>query len=308
MPWVVCHTVAFGHEVHEAVGGGGGADAAEGAHDDGARWDLKVRFERQDHAPTQPGLRKFLRHARDAQPDARQRHEQIMRPQLDLRVDAHAAREKILLHIHARACLALKQDQGELRDLRHGIALSKITRIVRRGNEHGMRIHAVADVVDAAVLHFAGKGDVHLPAVQIIEHHAARAVENADANIGVCFMERLQPREKVRFRHRVTRADDELAREELARLGELFLAVSQQPQRVRHIFQQRLPLRGQAHALGAARKQPHLKLLFELLDRLAHRGLRNIQVLRRSGDIPHPRDLFKHPVQLQLDCHPASPH
>ena len=53
-------------------------------------------------------------------------------------------------------------------------------------------------------------------------------------------MERLQAREKIRLRHGVARADDELAGEKLPRLRELFFAALNEPQRVGDIFLQEL--------------------------------------------------------------------
>ena len=64
------------------------------------------------------------------------------------------------------------------------------------------------------------------------------------------------------------------------------------------LVQQKLSLAGQDDAARAARKQPDLQLLLQLLDGLADCRLGYKQVLRRSGDIAHAGDLLKDAVKL----------
>ena len=210
---------------------------------------------------------------------------------------------EIALDIQTGAGLAFEQNQREFRDLLHGIRMVEVAVIVRRGDKDGMRVHAVAHAVDLRVLLFACKGDIHLTAAQIVEHHPARAVQDADADVRICLVERLQTRDEICFGHGVARADDQLTGQQLPRLRQLFLSVLDQPQRARYILEKRPPFRGQHHAARAPGEQAHLKLLLELLDRLADRGLGNIQILRRCGDIAHLGYLLKHTVKLQFDCH-----
>ena len=129
---IVGHFVAFRDEIHEAVGRGGRRDVAQRAHADRARRDLKRRADRQDHAPAEAGLRKFLRHARNAEADPRQRNEQVVRAELDLRLQADAVLLEILLNIGAGARLALEQDEREGRDLLERVGVVKITVVIRR--------------------------------------------------------------------------------------------------------------------------------------------------------------------------------
>ena len=55
-------------------------------------------------------------------------------------------------------------------------------------------------------------------------------------------MKRLQARKKIRLRHGIAGSDDELAGEKLPRLGKLFLAALDEPQRVGDILLQELSL------------------------------------------------------------------
>ena len=116
-------------------------------------------------------------------------------------------------------------------------------------------------------------------------------------------MKRLQPRKEVRLRDRIACADDEFAREQLARLRKLFLSALDEAQPMRNIVEKKLSLARQDDAARAARKQPDLQLLFQLLDGLADCRLGNKQILRRGGDIAHAGDLLKDAVKLQFDCH-----
>ena len=226
-----------------------------------------------------------------------------MRAELDLRLQADAVLLEILLDIGAGARLALEQDEREGRDLLERVGVVEITVVIRRGDEDLMGIEAVADGIGVLVLRLAGKGDVDLPRVQIVEDHLARAVEDADLDGRIVLMKGLEPGDQIGLRYRVARADDQLAREQLARLRELFLAALDEAEAVRDIVQQHLPLARQHNAARASGKQPYLQLLFELLDGLADRGLGDIQILRRGGDIAHAGDLLKDAVKLQFDCH-----
>ena len=281
MPQVVGHFVAFGDKVHKAVRGRGRRDIAQRTHTDRARRDLKVGAQRQDDAPSKAGLRKLLRHAGHAKADAGQRNEQIVRTQFDLWLDAHAMLLKKLLDIDAGACLALQQDQRECRDFFHGMYVVKIAVIIRRGDKELVCVEAVPDGIRVLVLRLAGKRDVDLTGVQIVEHHLARTVQDTDLDGGIVLVECLKARNQIGLCDRIACTDDQLTREQLARLRELFLAALDEAEAVRDIVQQHLPLARQHNAARASGKQPYLQLLFELLDGLADRGLGDIQILRR---------------------------
>ena len=88
--------------------------------------------------------------------------------------------------------------------------------------------------------------------------------------------------------------EDKLSQaQQLLRLGELVLAGSQQPQRVADVLIEHLSLSRQGHAAGGAGKQTSLQSRFQLLDRLAHSRLGDIQVFCCRRDIPGFRHLFK---------------
>lgn len=159
----------------------------------------------QDHAPAEAGLRKFLRHARNAEADPCQRDEQIVRAELDLRLQADAVLLEILLNIGAGARLALEQDEREGRDLLKRVGVVKITVVIRRGDEDLVGIEAVADGIGVLVLRLAGKGDVDLPRVAIVEDHLARAVEDADLDGRIVLMKGLEPGDQIGLRYRVAR-------------------------------------------------------------------------------------------------------
>ena len=179
---------------------------------------------------------------------------------------------KIALDIDAGAGFAFEQDQRQRRDLLHRVDLIEF-QIIRRGDEDRMRVDAVPHAVDRLVRRFAGERNIHLPGMKVIEHHGRRAIQDADADVWIVLVERLEPGEQIGLRDRVARADDQLAGQQLARGGDLFLAALEQAERVAHVFEQQLALARQADAARAAREEPDLQLLFELLDRLAHRRL-----------------------------------
>ena len=82
-------------------------------------------------------------------------------------------------------------------------------------------------------------------------------------------MERLKARNQIGLRDRIACADDEFTREQLARLRKLFFAALDEAQTVRNIVKEKLSLTGQDDTARAAREQPNLQLLFQLLDGLA---------------------------------------
>ena len=205
---------------------------------------------------------------------------------------------KKLLDIDAGACLALQQDQRECRDFFHGMYVVKIAVIIRRGDKELVCVEAVPDGIRVLVLRLAGKRDVDLTGVQIVEHHLARTVQDTDLDGGIVLVECLKARNQIGLCDRIACTDDQLTREQLARLRKLFLAALDKPQSVRDIVQQKLSLAGQDDAARAARKQPDLQLLLQLLDGLADCRLGYKQVLRRSGDIAHAGDLLKDAVKL----------
>ena len=192
-----------------------------------------------------------------------------MRTQFDLRLDVHAMLLKKLLDIDAGACLALQQDQRECRDFFHGMYVVKIAVIIRRGDKELVCIEAGPDGIRFLVLRLAGKRDVDLTGVQIVEHHLARTVQDTDLDGGIVLVECLKARNQIGLRDRIACADDEFTREQLARLRKLFFAALDEAQTVRNIVKEKLSLTGQDDTARAAREQPNLQLLFQLLDGLA---------------------------------------
>ena len=227
-------------------------DVAQRAHADGARRDLKFGMQRQNHAPAKAGLREFLRHTGNAKADAGQRDEQIVGAELDLRLDTHAVLLEKLLDIDAGAGLALQQNQREGRDLLHGMHVVKIAVIIRRGDEDLVRVEAVADGIRILVLRLAGKGNVDLTGMQIVEHHLTCTVQDPDLDGGIILVKRLKTRDQIGLRDRIACADDEFAREQLARLRKLFLSALDEAQPMRNIVEKKLSLARQDDAARAA--------------------------------------------------------
>ena len=226
-------------------------------------------MQRQDDAPAKAGLRKFLCYAGNAKADAGQRNEQIVRPQFDLRFDAHAVLLEKLLNIDAGTGLAFKQNQREGCNFFHRMHMVKITVIIRRSNEKLMCIEAVPDGIRVLILRFAGKRNINLTGVQIVEHHLACAIQDSDLDSRIILVKRLKARNQIGLRDRIACADDEFTREQLARLRKLFFAALDEAQTVRNIVKEKLSLTGQDDTARAAREQPNLQLLFQLLDGLA---------------------------------------
>lgn len=112
---------------------------------------------------------------------------------------------EILLNIGAGARLALEQDEREGRDLLKRVGVVEITVVIRRGDEDLVGIEAVADGIGVLVLRLAGKGDVDLPRVQIVEDHLARAVEDANLDGRIVLMKGLEPGDQIGLRYRVAR-------------------------------------------------------------------------------------------------------
>lgn len=131
-------------------------------------------------------------------PDAGQRNEQIVRPQFDLRFDAHAVLLKKLLNIDAGTGLAFKQNQREGCNFFHRMHMVKITVIIRRSNEKLMCIEAVPDGIRVLILRFAGKRNINLTGVQIVEHHLACAIQDSDLDSRIILVERLKARNQDR--------------------------------------------------------------------------------------------------------------
>ena len=97
-------------------------------------------------------------------------------------------------------------------------------------NEDRMRVDTVPHAVDRLVRRFARERDIHLPGMKVIEHHGRRAIQDADADVWIVLVERLEPGEQIGLRNRVARADDQLAGQQLPRGGDLFLAALEQLQ------------------------------------------------------------------------------
>ena len=143
------------------------------------------------------------------------------------------------------------------------------TVIIRRSNEKLMCIEAVPDGIRVLILRFAGKRNINLTGVQIVEHHLACAIQDSDLDSRIILVERLKARNQIGLRDRIACADDEFTREQLARLRKLFFAALDEAQTVRNIVKEKLSLTGQDDTARAAREQPNLQLLFQLLDGLA---------------------------------------
>ena len=109
----------------------------------------------------------------------------------------------------------------------------------------------------------------NLTGVQIVEHHLACAIQDSDLDSRIILVERLKARNQIGLRDRIACADDEFTREQLARLRKLFFAALDEAQTVRNIVKEKLSLTGQDDTARAAREQPNLQLLFQLLDGLA---------------------------------------
>ena len=111
-------------------------------------------------------------------------------------------------------------------------------------------------------------------------------------------MESLQARQEEGPGDGVARTDGQLPGQELAHLGELLLPVFQEAQGAVDVLKEELPLARERDAPRVPGKEPDLQLLLELADRLAHRGLREIQLLRRGGDVPLRGHRAEDPVKL----------
>ena len=106
----------------------------------------------------------------------------------------------------------------------------------------------------------------------------------------------LQIRRKELARHRVAGADGQRTQQKLLGLRELVLTRGQQAQRVADILVEHPALSRQRHTPGGPGEQPRLQSRFQLLDGLAHRRLRNVQVFRRRRDIARFRHFLEYPV------------
>ena len=207
-----------------------------------------------------------------------------------------------MLQKDAGTGLAFQQDQGEFRDLLSGINLVEVAVVVLSRHKDGVGCKA-GPRVQCAVLGRGGEGDVHRAGAQHTQHLGAAAGDDLQPDAGVLVVEGVQIRRQELPGHGVAGADGQSTQQQLLRLGELVLAGSQQPQRVADVLIEHLPLSRQGHAAGGAGKQTGLQSRFQLLDRLAHSRLGDIQVFCRRRDIPGFRHLFKNAVQFQFDCH-----
>ena len=141
---------------------------------------------------------------------------------------------KKLLNIDAGTGLAFKQNQREGCNFFHRMHMVKITVIIRRSNEKLMCIEAVPDGIRVLILRFAGKRNINLTGVQIVEHHLACAIQDSDLDSRIILVERLKARNQIGLRDRIACADDEFTREQLARLRKLFFAALDEAQTVRN--------------------------------------------------------------------------
>ena len=106
------------------------------------------------------------------------------------------------------------------------------------------------------------------------------------------------------------RADAQRSRRALPEFGKAAFHPVQKLQRARHIFKDEFAaLLGELHPLVDPIEERGAELVFKLTYRLRHRGLRDIQLLRRFGEAPAPRDRIKDTIEFQIDHRfPSLPH
>ena len=147
----------------------------------------------------------------------------------------------------------------------------------------------------------AGEGDVHPACAQQPKHLIAAAADDADVDVGIGAVERLQMRQEKLACYGVARADNERAGLQRAGLLKLVLARFQQPHGAADIFKEQAAVFGEGNAARRAYKQARAKLLLELLDALADGGLGEKQILGGERDVAGLGDLAEYAVKLQLD-------
>ena len=91
-------------------------------------------------------------------------------------------------------------------------------------------------------------------------------------------------------------ADGQSTQQKLLRLREFIFPGSDQAQCAADILVEHLTFSGQRNAAGTAGKQTGLQRSFQLFDRLADGGLRDIEIFRCHGNIAAVGNLFKHAV------------
>ena len=120
---------------------------------------------------------------------------------------------------------------------------------------------------------------------------------------GMLPVETIQIGEQELAGNGVAGADDQLAHLQLPGLGQLGLAGLQQAHGAADVLIEHFSLRRQGDAAGVPGEQPGLQIVLQLLDGLAHRGLGDIQRLRRGGDVAYLSHFFKDTIQFELDRH-----
>ena len=214
--------------------------------------------------------------------------------------------QKVLLQKHPAAGLALQQDQGELRDLLPGIHVVEVTVVAAARHKDGVGGEAGPGMQRGGVRGGGGEGDVHSAGFQHAQHLGAAAADNLQPDARVLAVEGLQIWRQEKAGDSVAGADSQGAQQQLLGLGQLVLPCGQQAQGAADILVEHLPLPGEGDAPGTAGEQAGLERRLQLLDRLAHRRLGDVEVFCRQGDVARLRHLFEHSVQLQLDRHGSS--
>ena len=199
----------------------------------------------------------------------------------------------------------LQENEGISGDLRQRMGLIEGTGILGGGHEDGVGGEAGRGL-KAALGRSGGKGDVHLARLQKSKHLVAAAGDNADMDGGIEAVELLQIGQQKLAGNGVRCADGEVSHLQLTGLAQLILACFQQANGAADILIQQLTIGSEGHAAAVAGEEPRLQVALQLLDRLAHGRLTNIQRLGRSGDVPRLGNLLKHLIKLQFDRHSST--
>ena len=226
-----------------------------------------------------------------------------MAAQLNFRLQGNAVAGKKPFQKAPRAGFALQQDQWEAGKLRQGIGPVGLAGIVPARHKNIVDLHAAPQYQLARFLRGAGKGQVYLTGPQHLQRLIAGAVQHLQPDGGIGPVEPLQVGQQQAAGHGVAGADDQLAHHQLPALLQLFLTGLDQADGAADVVVQQPPLPGQGNAARLAGKQPHLQLLFQLVDGLADRRLGNKQRFGGGGNTLFLRNGAEDTVQLQFDGH-----
>lgn len=131
-----------------------------------------------------------------------------------------------------------------------------------------------------------GEGDVHSAGFQHAQHLGAAAADNLQPDARVLAVEGLQIWRQEKAGDSVAGADGQGAQQQLLGLGQLVLPCGQQAQGAADILVEHLPLPGEGDAPGTAGEQAGLERRLQLLDRLAHRRLGDVEVFAAREMLP----------------------